>query len=230
MNPSPSLSARICMRKNPPFELVFNLTRSTFRAIVLLYSHMLKKLALVTSWLVLTPAFIVLLGSFVTAQRHDIVRAMTVSSASLTAVPITVNNQIDGEVLATEVTDFRPFIVEKFLKGTPLQAHSFYIVEVSDKYDLDFRLIPAIAMKESGGGAAVDPASHNAWGWENGRTYFGSWEEAIETVGKTLKRNYYDKGRVTPDEIMAVYAPPQLLTGGKWAIDVNLFFSKMESL
>ena len=151
------------MPKNLLFESTIKLTQSIVGAIVLLYNHMLKKLALVTSWLVLTPAFIVLLGSFVTAQRHDIVRAMTIPSTSLSAVSITVNNQIDGEVLAAQVTDFRPFIVEKFLKGTPLQAYSFYMVEVSDKYGLDFRLIPAIAMKESGGGSAVDPASHNAW-------------------------------------------------------------------
>ncbi|KKP93653.1 MAG: hypothetical protein UR98_C0003G0023 [Parcubacteria group bacterium GW2011_GWA1_36_12] len=85
-------------------------------------------------------------------------------------------------------------------------------------------------MKESGGGTASSQVTHNAWGWENGRTNFSSWEYAIETVGRTLKNNYITKGLITPEQIMTVYAPPQIYTGGKWAEDINSFFSQMETL
>jgi hypothetical protein len=108
--------------------------------------------------------------------------------------------------------------------------YSKQIIEASDKYGIDWRLIPAIAMRESGGGDKARPGSFNAWGFENGRTNFDSWESAIESVAKTLKVRYVDKGMTTPEEIMAVYAPPQLSTGGKWAQDINYFFSKLETL
>ena len=85
-------------------------------------------------------------------------------------------------------------------------------------------------MKESGGGTTVDEASHNAWGFENGRTYFDSWDTAIPIVAKTLKERYVDKGLISPEQIMAVYAPPAILNGGGWAKDINLFFSQMETL
>ena len=104
------------------------------------------------------------------------------------------------------------------------------MVEVADKYDIDYRLIPAIAMKESGAGTAIPESSYNAWGFENGRTRFTSWETAIETVGKTLNKRYITKGMSTPDEIMPVYAPPQMETGGKWAKDINYFYTQMETL
>lgn len=216
------------MRKFPLLGTLIDLTQRSFRAILGLANQMIKKIALVSSWLILTPALIITLSIYLSLQKPT--SNQTLVSSSIDEVALTVNNQINGQVLGAEITDFRPYIVERFLKGTPLEPHAHYIVEISDKYGLDYRLIPAIAMKESGGGATVDLASHNAWGWENGKTYFGSWEEAINTVGKTLKRGYYDKGYKTPDQIMAIYAPPQLLTGGKWAKDVNLFFSQMENL
>lgn len=140
-----------------------------------------------------------------------------------------INNQ-ESQVLGVEIKDTRPIIIERFLKNTPLETYSAYLVDVADKYDIDYRLIPAIAMKESGGGRAAPEGSFNAWGFENGRTVFGSWESAIDAVGKTLKTRYIDRGMNTPDEIMPIYAPPQIHTGGKWAQDINSFFSKMNSL
>lgn len=190
---------------------------------------MLKKLALVSSWLIVTPFVVIIFSTLATIDKNKIA-SLAVSNSSDQSLYVSAENNIDGQVLGTKIDDVRPYLVSKFLAGTPLEPHSEYMVEVADKYGIDYRLIPAIAMKESGGGAAIDPASHNAWGWENGRTYFPSWEYAINTVGKTLKERYIAIGLVTPEQIMAKYAPPQLETGGKWAKDVNLFFAKIEEL
>lgn len=138
------------------------------------------------------------------------------------------SKEVGGQVLGTQLTDKRPFVVAEFLKGTPLVDYSTYIVEISDKYEIDYRLIAAIAMKESGAGRTIREGSHNAWGFENGRTMFGSWEEAIDTVARTLKNRYIDKGLTTPDLMMPVYAPPAMENGGGWARSINDYFHKME--
>ncbi len=220
------------MRKKPETLALSSLNSLTIKArgaIVDLYYFMIRKLALVSVWLLVTPTLLISLGVLITIEKAK-VNLPSVSASFEARVPEGESNNIQGEVIVTKINDTRPFIVEKFLKGTPLAPHSKYMVEVADKYDIDYRLIPAIAMKESGAGTAVTETSHNAWGFENGRTQFSSWETAIETVGKTLKKRYIAKGMTTPDEIMPVYAPPQMETGGKWAKDINYFYTQMETL
>lgn len=139
------------------------------------------------------------------------------------------SKNVDGEVLGIQIYDKRPFVLSNFLKKTPLEPYSSYLVEVADKYDVDYRLVPAISMKESGGGNMAPNESFNAWGFENGRTKFGSWEEAIDKVTKTLKERYIAKGLTTPDLMMPVYAPPAMENGGGWAIAINSYLDKMEA-
>lgn len=139
------------------------------------------------------------------------------------------SKNVEGEVLGIQIYDKRPFAVSQFLRRTALEPYSSYIVEVSDKYGIDYRFIPTIAMKESGGGNVIPNNSHNAWGFENGRTKFGSWEEAIDRVGKTLKERYIAKGLDTPNLMMPVYAPPAVANGGGWAVAINSYFEKIAS-
>jgi len=194
------------------------------------YKRMFKKLALASLWFFTVP--LVLLSTLF-LFRHNKISANSANLAQNVNIPSGIQlqtNEINGQVLGAEVTDLRIYIVSNFLKNTPLEDYSEHIVQTSDKYDLDYRLIPAIAMKESGGGVAARNGSYNAWGFENGRTNFNSWDQAISSVAKTLKEKYVDKGLVTPEQIMPVYAPPQIFTGGKWAKDINFFFSQLESL
>ncbi len=217
------------MRKNKKIKRFSqNLTLRANSVIVFLYNRMFKKLALGLAWFAITPPLIIGLGFFVASQKAS--TAAPKLTSSIEASEIVIDNSISGQVLGEKITDMRPILVSDFLKGTPLAPYSEYMVDVADKYEIDYRLIPAIAMKESGGGAAISEVTHNAWGFENGRTKFDSWETAIDTVGRTLKTRYIAKGLTTPEQIMAVYAPPQLETGGKWAKDVNYFFTQMEIL
>ena len=209
-------------------RLVRHLTLAFTHAILDLQALMLKKLVITSIWLAFTPALIILLSASLTIHNSKVKTLDTTQALKITE-PATGNN-IEGQVLGTKIEDPRPFIVARFLKGTPLEPYSDSIVKVSDEYGIDYRLIPAIAMKESGAGAAVDEASHNAWGFENGKTYFDSWEAAIPIVAKTLKTRYVDKGLISPEQIMPVYAPPALASGGGWAKDINFFFSQMETL
>jgi len=103
-----------------------------------------------------------------------------------------------------------------------------YIVKMADQYKLDYRLIPAIAMQESGLCKNIYEGSHNCWGWGiygDTVTRFDSYEEAIETISRGLKKNYIDKGLTTPEDIMRKYTPPST---GSWAFGVNFFLKIIE--
>lgn len=109
-----------------------------------------------------------------------------------------------------------------------LYDKSEYIVKMADQYKLDYRLIPAIAMQESGLCKSIYEGSHNCWGWGiygNKVTRFSSYEEAIETISRGLKKNYIDKGLTTPEDIMRKYTPPST---GSWAFGVNFFLKIIE--
>lgn len=112
--------------------------------------------------------------------------------------------------------------------NSPLYEHAEFIVKAADKYELDYRLIPAIAMQESTLCRAIPNNSHNCWGWGiygNKVTRFSSYDEAIETVSKGLKKNYIDRGLVTTAQIMAVYTPS---SNGSWARAVNSVMQYLE--
>lgn len=191
---------------------------------------MLKKLGLIFIWFSATPSL--LLISALLFNHKTIVPKITFNAPQRQeeSVKVAVSNTVDGQVLGQKVGDIRPFLVEKFLKNTPLKSYSQYIVEVADLYGIDYRWVPAIAMKESGAGIAIPSDSFNAWGFENGRTRFTSWEQAIDIVTKTLKERYIAKGLTTAELIMPIYAPPAVENGGGWAREINSYFSKMESL
>ncbi len=105
------------------------------------------------------------------------------------------------------------------------------IVSVSDKYSLDYRLLVAIAQQESNLCKKIPVDSHNCWGfgiYGDKVTRFDNYRQALEIVAKALKKNYLDRGLVTPEAIMAKYTPPSVEKGGPWAKGVNQFMTDLE--
>ena len=128
--------------------------------------------------------------------------------------------------------DGRAKIIENFFKAykAPLSSYSNTFVIIADKYNLDWRLLPAISMQESNGGTKVISQSFNPFGYGiYGKliTRFNTWEESIERVGKALREDYLNKGLKTPTQIMAKYTPPSLEKGGAWAKGVSLFMEEL---
>jgi len=130
---------------------------------------------------------------------------------------------------AVSTGDARPILIRKYLEkyNSPLLPYADFIFQVSEKYGLDHGLILAIAQCESNVCKRIPPGSYNCWGFENGETRFLSWEQAIEQVAKTLKFEYYDKGLLTPEQIMPKYAPPSVEKGGPWARCVKQFLEEL---
>ena len=127
--------------------------------------------------------------------------------------------------------DGRAKIIEDFFKGykSTLADYSNTFIAVADKYNIDYRLLPAISMQESNGGRKVISNSNNPFGYGiyGGRVLrFDTWEDAIERVGRGLKEDYFDKGLNTPDKIMAKYTPPAL-ADGSWSKGVKSFMLEL---
>ncbi len=128
--------------------------------------------------------------------------------------------------------DARPKIIENFFKGyqSPLANFSDTFVSVADKYKLDYKLLPSIAMQESKGGQRVIDNSYNPFGYGiygDLVIRFSTWEQAIERVGKALREDYLNAGLKTPTQIMAKYTPPSLAKGGTWATGVTSFMEEL---
>ncbi|NCN51145.1 MAG: hypothetical protein GW762_05970 [Candidatus Pacebacteria bacterium] len=131
-----------------------------------------------------------------------------------------------------EAGDARPLIIANFLEryDSPLKPYDYYgvvIVEIADKYDIDFRLLPAIAMQESNLCKRIPEGSYNCLGFgihERGTLGFENYEANFERAARELKAYYIDQGRVTPELIMKKYTPS---SDGSWARSVNQWMSEM---
>lgn len=133
---------------------------------------------------------------------------------------------------AVNTGDARPEIIRQFLARhkSPLESYADLLVATSDKYGLDFRLLVAIAMQESNLCKKIPDDSYNCWGfgiYGDKVHRFKNYEEGIERVAKTLRENYVNKGLVTPEQIMAKYAPPSVDKGGPWAQGIRKFFEEL---
>jgi len=146
-----------------------------------------------------------------------------VSFAALPSLGNTIQDQITYE-------DARVEIIRQFFEryNSPLRPHASTVIEAADLYNLDFRLIPAIAMQESNLCKKSPPDSHNCWGfgiYGSKVTTFDDFDEAIYTVTRTLALKYKADGLDTPYEIMTRYTPR---SDGSWAESVEYFMNQLQ--
>lgn len=136
------------------------------------------------------------------------------------------NNQSGVNI---EPTDARVKALDDFFQkyNSPLYGHAQTIVDEADKNDIDYRLLPAIAMQESTLCRKVIKNSYNCWGFGiyGGKVRrFANYDEGIKTVTSTLARKYVQKGMVNPHEIVQMYTPSDT---GKWPQVVSLIMQKL---
>lgn len=86
----------------------------------------------------------------------------------------------------------------------PLESFGANFVEAADRCDLDWRLLPAIAVRESSGGKQA--CGNNPFGWASCRADFESVEKSIEIVGANLcefnpKTETYYKNKTTHEKL-----------------------------
>jgi hypothetical protein len=85
---------------------------------------------------------------------------------------------------------------------SPAESVSDVFVREADNNGLDWRLLPGLAMVESGGGKRCN--RHNLFGWANGKVGFSSFADAIRQVSWHLSNSRFYKDK-TLDSLLMTY-------------------------
>lgn len=141
-----------------------------------------------------------------------------------------------GKILGMSVVagDGRISMLSEFLSDSPLAPYAEHIVKEADAYDIDYRLIPVIAMCESNLGRRIPSKdSFNAWGiavytGKQEGASFADWPMAITWVTRFIRDRFIEKGHIDLKSIGAIWAPPSVDTGHSWANCVETFIKKLE--
>lgn len=101
-------------------------------------------------------------------------------------------------------TDPRILSLRRFFQRTnsPAEFFSELFVREADHHGLDWRLLPGLAVVESGGGKRCQ--KFNLFGWMNGKASFNSFAEAIRTVSWHLSNSRYYRNK-SLDRMLATY-------------------------
>lgn len=127
--------------------------------------------------------------------------------AGLLAAPVATSvtqQKIPGPLRAAG--DERVGKLEKFFDehNCPLRNEASEFVEVADRYQLDWRLLPSISVVESGGGK--DYRNNNVLGWANCEEGFPTVAEGIHVVARRLSHSKLYRHK-SIDRILATYNP-----------------------
>lgn len=188
----------------------------------------MRKAFLLTTFFILTPLVLVLSLSLLSySYRTKNTTLFTHQSpkfayAALPAASGTLKMSVIEE-------DARIMAVRDFFKRykSDLLPYADDVIVAADRYGIDYRLIPAIAMQESNLCKKAPKGSYNCWGfgiYGKKVTKFDNYEEAIDIVTKTLATKYKDNGLETPEQIMSRYTPG---SNGSWADGVNHFMNQL---
>lgn len=134
------------------------------------------------------------------------------------AVNTTINEMLDVTSPEQKVREERAAKINAYFRerNMPLEGTGMKMVLEAEKNGIDWRLLPAIAVRESTGGKhACKKVTNSFFGWGSCKINFSSKEEAIEIVARNLGGNnprtahYYEDKTVT--EILNAYNPPSIV-------------------
>jgi len=118
-------------------------------------------------------------------------------------------------------------------RNLPLSGYGEKMVAEADLHGVDWRLIPAIAMRESTGGLhACKKASYSPFGWGSCKINFDSYDHSIEVLARNLGGNnpktshYYDGKDVRG--ILETYNPPSVVP--KYADQVMKIMDEIQNI
>lgn len=133
---------------------------------------------------------------------------------------------VDSNIQAKK-TDIETEILTDYLAkyNSPMKDQAQNFVDAAKTYNVDWKLVPAIAGVESAFGKFI-PGGYNAWGWGVYGTqaiYFTSWRDGIFTVTRGLKENYINKGLTNPFAMNRIYT-----ASPAWGGHVSFFLQDLE--
>lgn len=192
-----------------------------------LKKHPVRKLIFLFSFMGAVPVFITFLLLFSLYLKYESNGYISRQAQKPEFQALPSENSISSATI--ETSDARINALDVFFAryNSPLEGHAQTIVSEADAHNIDYRLLPAIAMQESTLCKRVIKDSHNCWGFGiyNGKvTRFDSYDQAIKTITATLSKKYVQKGFIEPDEIVQKYTPGDT---GKWEEVVSLMMRRI---
>ena len=85
-------------------------------------------------------------------------------------------------------------------RNMPLEGYGAKMVAEAEKNNIDWRLLPAIEIKESSGGRFA--CGYNPFGWGSCKIKFATYDIAIETVARNLGGNNPNTARYYKDKTL----------------------------
>ena len=141
-------------------------------------------------------------------KKFGIVLAILPVLSTGTIPSINLSSSTDSTNTIQIVRQSRADAIDSFYKtrSMPLAGQGMNFVLVSEKYGLDWRLLPSIAIRESSGGKA--DINNNPFGWGSCKIKFKDYNESIDIVGKNLgganqKTSRYYAGKSSYDKLYA---------------------------
>lgn len=128
------------------------------------------------------------------------------------------NQAVDQEAQILKAEQVKADAIDAYFAehDMPLVGKGMKMVTEAENNDLDWRLLPAISVRESTGGKNdCIKVNHNAFGWGSCKIGFKTDDHAIETVARNLGGNnpktsmHYDNK--TTKEILRAYNPPSVV-------------------
>jgi len=120
---------------------------------------------------------------------------------------------VKAETLKMQAQAIDAYFAERDM---PLKGLGTKMAIEAQNNEIDWRLLPAIAVRESTGGKnTCGKVKHNPFGWGSCKIGFDSLEEVIETVAKNLGGNnlntakHYDNKTIK--QILRAYNPPYVV-------------------
>lgn len=159
------------------------------------------------------------LGSIIMDATKDTTQTVFIQKQNIEASGILAFNQALAQV-AEKAKDqkTKADAIDAYFSehDMPLFGTGMKMVQEAEKNNLDWRLLPAIAIRESTGGKFdCQKVENNPFGWGSCKISFDSLDEAIETVATNLggnnpntARHYADKNT---DQILKAYNPPSIV-------------------
>jgi len=149
--------------------------------------------------------------NIVLTPQSELSQKLNMESSSL----LSFNQEVDqkAQILKAKADAIDAYFKEHEM---PLLGTGEKMVQEAEANDLDWRLVAAIAVRESTGGKFdCKKVENNPFGWGSCRIGFDSLDEAIETIARNLGGNnpktakHYD-GKTTK-EILQKYNPPSVV-------------------
>jgi len=83
-------------------------------------------------------------------------------------------------------------------RNMPLEGYGAKFIEVADAYEMDWRLLPAIGVRESSGGKHL--MNNNPFGWGSAKIKFDDFDHSIEEVAANISGHDEDTARYYKDK------------------------------